>query len=164
MTSIHLRLVPPEDLQQLAQSLMPPSVAEHTLPSALPPDFVARRALQHLADGKPPQWCSTYYMVRNSDGVIVGSCGFKDAPAGRRVEIGYGVAPEARRQGVATAAVQALLAIGAASGEVDEILAQVNPDNIASNGVVRHCGFTALDIRCDDDGEQLMQWLATVDD
>ena len=70
---------------------------------ALPPDFVAARALDLLAEGHARIWCCSYLIVRDQDQRIVGSCGFKNAPKSGRVEIGYGVSSAAQGQGAATA-------------------------------------------------------------
>ena len=84
-------------------------------------------------------------IVRQSDQVVVGGCGFKDAPAGGSVEIGYAVSPQCRKQGIATAAVRALLQKAFASAEVQEVRAEIDLSNIASTRVVQkldfeHCG------------------------
>src|SRR5687768_16417072 len=53
----------------------------------------------------------TFLMVRRSDGVIIGDCGFHGPPDSTgAVTIGFEVVPEARGQGYATEAVEALLA------------------------------------------------------
>ena len=116
--------VPVDDLRLLALAQVPATLALRALAEAMPPPFVAERSLQQLSAGKPLVWCAPFYMVRNDDAAIVGSCGFKDMPKQGCVEIGYGVAPQARRQGMAGAAVAQLLALANASDEVREVLAQ----------------------------------------
>jgi [ribosomal protein S5]-alanine N-acetyltransferase len=61
------------------------------LDDGLPPSFVAERAIQMLKAGVPERWARPFYMLRCFDQVILGSCGFKHAPANGRVELGYGV-------------------------------------------------------------------------
>ncbi len=151
--------IPVGDLRLLALAQVPATLALRALAEAMPPPFVAERSLQQLGAGKPLVWCAPFYMVRTDDAAIVGSCGFKDMPKQGRVEIGYGVAPQARRQGMAGAAVAQLLALANASDEVREVLAQVSPANVASTRVVQRLGFLPCGQQLDHEGEMLVQWV-----
>ena len=151
--------IPVDDLRLLALAQVPATLALRALAEAMPPPFVAERSLQQLGAGKPLVWCAPFYMVRTDDAAIVGSCGFKDMPKQGRVEIGYGVAPQARRQGMAGAAVAQLLALANASDEVREVLAQVSPANVASTRVVQRLGFLPCGQQLDHEGELLVQWV-----
>jgi RimJ/RimL family protein N-acetyltransferase len=150
------------DLRLLALSQVPAWLLSSTLAEAMPPPFVADRSLQQLGAGKPQVWCAPFYMLRSSDALVVGSCGFKDMPTQGRVEIAYGVAPEARRQGMAGAAVAQLLRIAGASDAVFQVLAQVSPTNIASTRVVQRLGFLPCGQQLDHAGEMLVQWVCRV--
>ncbi|MCC6072689.1 GNAT family N-acetyltransferase [Massilia sp. GCM10020059] len=114
--------------------------------------------MRQLHKGAHPDWCSTFLIIRVSDSAVVGACGFKDEPADGCVEIGYGVAPACRKQGMASAAISELVRLAFASGQVDAVLAQVNADNVGSTRAVQSLGFTAHDTLIDDDGEPLVQW------
>jgi putative acetyltransferase len=149
------------ELAELALGAVPARAQHHAGPDALPPVFVAARALDQLADGKPLHWCSTFYIVRSEDEMIVGGCGFKDAPFNGIVEIGYAVAISCRNQGIATEAITALLKYAFASDEVNQVLAQINPDNIASAKVAEKAGFVRAGNIVDDEGEVLVQWVAS---
>ena len=129
---------------------------------ALPPQHVLARALRFLAEGQPERWCTTFFVVV-PERTVVGACGFKGAPAHRRVEVGYGISPAYQRHGHATAAVRALLAIALASAEVSEVLAQVGATNAASTRVVAKLGFTASGTAVDENNEHLVQWVAQND-
>lgn len=148
------------ELAELAQGAVPAQAQHHAGADALPPAFVAARALDQLANGKPPHWCSTFYIVRSDDRMIVGGCGFKDQPVNGVVEIGYAVASSCRNQGIATEAIKALLKYAFASADVHQVLAQINPDNIASIKVAEKAGFVRAGNIVDDDGEVLVQWVA----
>jgi RimJ/RimL family protein N-acetyltransferase len=148
------------DLEVLAESGIPNSVASNSAEAALPPAFVAQRALGHLKIGKSPLWCSAYYITRDSDGLVVGSCGFKDEPSNFCVEIGYGISPDCRKQGFATAAVGALLELAFTAADVREVLAQINPKNEASIRVAKKLGFEPGNTIVDSDNETLVQWFA----
>jgi len=158
--TITLQAISVAELEIFAASGTPEGIASGAAEGALPPPHVAIRSLSQMQEGKSAFWCSTFYMVRNSDRLIVGSCGFKDAPLNGRVEIGYGVSPNCRKQGVATAAVGALLDLAFATEGVSEVLAQVNPTNDASTGVVRKLNFKSNGMERDKHDELLVQWLA----
>lgn len=151
-----------EELLDCADARLPAALASRVEEGALPPSFVAARALRLIADGKAEFWCNTYLIVRNRDQRIIGGCGFKDAPKGGRVEIGYGVSPGSRGQGAATAAVGLLLQLAFGNG-AREVLAEVVPDNPASAKVVRKLGFVSTGTRVDEEGQLVVQWVANND-
>ena len=127
---------------------------------ALPPRHVAQRALRLLSEGESEEWCSTFFMTLEPEGIVVGACGFKGPPSQGQVEVGYGVAPSMRKQGYASAALRSLLNIAFCSGEVTEVLAEVSPSNEASSRVVEKLGFVSTGTRVDEEGEVVVQWVA----
>ncbi len=149
------------ELAELVAGSTPASAQRNAGPDALPPPIVVARALDQLSSGKSHHWCSNFYIVRSHDQTVVGTCGFKDVPHKGVVEIGYSVAASCRGEGLATAAVSALLAYAFASDEVQQVLAQVNPGNVASSKVVAKLGFARVGNIAADDGEVLSQWVAT---
>lgn len=155
--SIRLELVSRVDLQRLARGDTPEALAVRVASGALPPEFVAQRALDLLDAGVSAHWCSTFFIVYTADDRIVGGCGFKHPPRRGVVEIGYGVSSDHRNQGVATLAVRQLCATAFASVEVHTVLAQVVEGNHASVRVLAKCGFTLCGHIRDDDG-LLEQW------
>ena len=92
--------------------------------------------------------------MRDTDNQVVGGCGFKNEPKGGRVEIGYGVSAECRRQGAASTAVRALLKLAFSNG-VTEVLAEILPFNAASVAVVEKLGFKSTGARGTEDNETL---------
>jgi [ribosomal protein S5]-alanine N-acetyltransferase len=155
---ISLHQISLSELHELAASRIPTTLLSRVEPEALPPKFVAARALQHIALGKSLSWCSTFYIVRDSDNKIIGSCGFKNVPVEGCVGIGYGISPGCRGQGAATAAVEMLLAIAFKAG-VERVLAEVNPANFASTRVVEKLDFKKSGMRVDEGNELLVQWV-----
>jgi RimJ/RimL family protein N-acetyltransferase len=145
------------ELADLAATRIPAGMAGRAQPGALPPAFVAQRALDRIAQGGSEFWCATFLIVRE-DGEVIGGCGFKREPADGRVEIAYGIAPAHRRQGAAVRAVRAMLDLAFASG-VREVCAEVLPDNTASIGVVRKLGFQFGGTRIDADGDTVGMWV-----
>ena len=157
--SFTLQPVSRADLQVLADAGVPDGVAGRTADDALPPPFVARRSLGQLAQGQEELWCHGFYIVRDTDGLVVGGCGFKGAPMCGQVEIGYGVSPACRNQGAATQAVRQLIERAFATGAVGEILAQVNPANASSTRIVQKLGFVQGAVETGEGGEPLAQWV-----
>jgi RimJ/RimL family protein N-acetyltransferase len=123
--------------------------------------FIARRTAEAVEDPGPDPvaepWRSPW-LVRH-EGHVVGMLGCKGAPAGGAVEIGYGLAPSAQGQGVATEAVRALVAALARSG-VGTVNAETLVDNHASRRVLEKAGFIVTGRRTSDEGE-LITWRRT---
>lgn len=157
--TIILQLLGLADLRTLAASRTPRHYIGHAAPGALPPAFVARRALDLMEAGKSASWCATFVMLRVSDQMVVGACGFKDEPHDGQVEIGYAVSPDWHGQGIATDAVRELARIAFASGAVERVLAHIAPDNTASLRVAGKLGFEAGARVRDAEGEELLQWV-----
>jgi RimJ/RimL family protein N-acetyltransferase len=77
------------------------------------------------------------------DGELVGSCGAHHLTTGRLgPEIGYWIAPWARRKGYAAEAARALADWALAHG-APRVHLYTDVDNSASQGVARRAGFTA---------------------
>ncbi len=146
------------ELHELAASGSVAHLAERLEHEALPPSFIAAKALELGAQGWPLPWATTFLIVRDSDDRIVGSCSFKTAPEKGRVEIGYGVAESARSAGAATAAVHILVAKAWDAGAT-EVLAETLPDNYPSIRVVEKAGFENIGSRVDAEDGQVLQWL-----
>jgi RimJ/RimL family protein N-acetyltransferase len=151
MTGAHrLHHLTDDELSVLAVGQMPDAWGALAEAEAMPPAFVARRAL-----ATP---CSSYLVLRIGDGRVVGACGFKSAPRLGRVDIGYGIAPAGRGAGAATDAVRLLAQIARSDGLL-ELMAEILPDNAASARVVGKLGFEARARRIDDDGDEVVQWV-----
>jgi RimJ/RimL family protein N-acetyltransferase len=142
------------ELAELAATRIPAGMEGRAQPGALPPAFVAQRALDRIAQGQSEFWCATFLILRD-DGEIVGGCGFKGEPVDGRVEIAYGIAPAQRRQGAAAAAVQTMRALALANG-VRQVFAEILPENAASIAVVSKLGFRLEGTRVDEDGDSVM--------
>ncbi len=145
-------------LEQLAAGQEPQDLAVRAELGSFPPPFVAARTLRLAAEAEPGPWLTTFLIVRTEDLRVVGGCGFKTGPKNGRIEVGYGVAPAARRSGAATAALMLLTDIAFEAG-VSEVLAEVLPENKASTRVVQKAGFAHAGSRTDEDDEFVIQWL-----
>jgi len=98
-----------------------------------------------------PEW-SVRHVIRRSDGQAVGTIGFFGPPEDGRVEMGYGLVESARRQGLISDAVRAMLAAATAAGA--DVIAHTTDDNIASRATLTKFGFTRQEAT-NDDGENL---------
>ncbi|MDP3712715.1 MAG: GNAT family N-acetyltransferase [Mycobacteriales bacterium] len=116
-----------------------PLTAAPDWPHADTPD-----ALRPLAEYGAPGDDGGWLVVLGSprDGTVVGDCGWLGGPApGGDVEIGYGLAPSARGQGLGTEAVAVLCTWAAAQPGVTRLTADVLPGNEASLRLLRRLGF-----------------------
>jgi ribosomal-protein-alanine N-acetyltransferase len=92
----------------------------------------------YSSQGFAPPW--TRYLTEQ-DGIIVGSCGFKGAPAGNRVEIAYFTFPEFEGRGLATKMAHQLVDIALAASPGITIAAQTLPEENASTSILNKLGF-----------------------
>lgn len=81
-----------------------------------------------------------YYQILVA-GEVVGGIGFHGPPRDGVVEVGYGVVPAVRRQGVATAALRLILDVAAGFERVRIVCGRTAPDNIASQRVMQSAGM-----------------------
>jgi RimJ/RimL family protein N-acetyltransferase len=87
---------------------------------------------------------------------VVGSAGFIGRPRRGEVELGFGIAPGARRRGYATEAAAALVEWALEQPGVARVVARCDEDNAPSIRVLEKLGFE----RAGRDG-QLLRWVAT---
>lgn len=83
----------------------------------------------------------TMWIIEKIDGQHIGNLCFKGIEADRNPEIGYGILQEYQGQGFATEAVKLALEWAFCHLEINEVEAEVNPDNTASQWVLMKCGF-----------------------
>ena len=120
--------------------------AEHLVGLPIPAEFAAQTDIWNfmvtLLDGRPENATWTMNaLVRDDE--IVGNAGFKGAPDEEgEIELGYRVLTAHRRQGLAVAGAQLLLARAEQEPTVTRVLATIDPDNAASIGVITKVGFT----------------------
>ena len=104
-------------------------------------------------DGDP--WGT--HLFFDDDGALVGWGGWKGPPVNGVVELGYAVAPARRGQGIATQVVRQLISQARDTG-VDLVIAHTLPEESASTGVLRKCGFVRTGDVTDPDGEAAEVW------
>lgn len=81
-----------------------------------------------------------YYQILIS-GEVVGGIGFHGPPRDGVVEVGYGVVPGVRRQGVATEALRVILELARGFDQVSRVCGRTTPDNVASQRVMLSNGM-----------------------
>ena len=81
-----------------------------------------------------------WWIIENETRRVVGSCDFKAPPENGRVEIGYGLGEKHFHKGFMTETVKALCDFAFSKG-VSEVIAKTELDNIASQNVLKRCGF-----------------------
>ena len=89
---------------------------------------------------------------------MIGAIGFHTKPDARgRLEVGYEIFPEFRRQGFALEAVKALFNWAKLEPGVKTFVASVSPNNTASLELIRKLGFVQTGRQWDEeDGEELV--------
>ncbi len=87
-------------------------------------------------------WVHGYAVVHRTNGVVVGTAGFKGPPGDDgMVEVAYGIVPSHEGQGLATEAAQALIVFARGHEQVQRIQAHTAPEANASTKVLTKCGF-----------------------
>jgi RimJ/RimL family protein N-acetyltransferase len=88
----------------------------------------------------------TWYVVDRADAVI-GELGTKAPPGDAgTVEIGYGLVPARRGQGLGTAAVAALLTELRSRTDIGAVVARTDAGNLPSRRLLERLGFTVVTV------------------
>lgn len=141
------------------------------LPVGMPDDlehFLEYRTAQIREDPAIQPWLGRLIVLDDERGRrVIGSIGFHGPPDDDgRVEVGYRIEPEYRRQGVATEVVRALFDWANREHGLTRFRAATAPDNLASQAVLARFGFRQTGTQIDDiDGLELVfeldGWTAT---
>ena len=145
---LRLRPIPPPEVRSLlagtagadTQRRWHPEYPTRDTLSSLHLIVAAYQAMERPLDARSPWWI--YQMIVN--GYAVGDVGFHGPPphdGPQVVEIGYGVVPAWRGRGLATAACRMITEQAWASG-ADQVVADVEPANLASRKVLLRNGFS----------------------
>ena len=124
-------------------------------------DYVAR--VEREAEGRdlPEGRVRAAFLLAEVDGQIVGRTSIRfalnDFLRQYAGHVGYGVAPEFRRRGVATEILRRSLALLAEAG-VDRALVTCTETNLGSRGVIEACGGVLENTVEDPDGRQMRRY------
>ena len=142
------------------------AAAEAEMGATIPPDmptdladFLGFRIPDLAADPTIQAWLGRSIVLDTPDGRrVIGSIGFHAPPdADGRVEIGYRIEPEHRRQGLATEVVGALLDWARREHGIRRFRASTAPDNVASQAILARLGFKQVGTQMDEiDGLELV--------
>lgn len=134
-----------------------------TIPEDLPDQlerFVRYRLAQLDADPTILRWLARAMVLADGAGArkVIGTIGFHGAPDEQgRLEVGYRIEPEYRRQGYTREAVRGMFDWASREHGVRRFIASVRPDNDASLGLVRGLGFVHIGTQMDEiDGLELV--------
>ena len=118
-----------------------------------------RYRLEQLSgDPSSQPWLLRAMVLREPVRRVIGHIGFHGPPGSdRRVEVGYTVDADYRRQGFAFEAVQALFAWANAEHDVCHFRASIAPENAPSLALAHKLGFVQTGSQWDEeDGEELV--------
>ena len=108
-------------------------------------DAELKKAYEEMLEGclAHPDQCDWYamWMIEKMDGTHIGDLCFKGLEADCNPEIGYGILEEYQGQGFATEAVKLALNWAFQHPEIRAVEAEADPDNVASQKVLKKCGF-----------------------
>jgi RimJ/RimL family protein N-acetyltransferase len=99
-----------------------------------------------------------HFIIHEADNTLIGLGGFKGAPSGGQVEIGYEIAPGYRRQGLATEAAQGMVDHALSNPEVDHVLAHTLPQESPSTMILRRLGLQFIQALDDPDDGPIWRW------
>jgi RimJ/RimL family protein N-acetyltransferase len=157
MSMRFMRLLLARDLDGASQEL------GVRVPDELPDqldNFLQFRIADLEVDPGAQPWLGRAIVLTEPDGTrrFVGTAGFHTPPdADRRVEVGYRVEPQYRRQGVATEVVRGLFDWAAREHGIHRFRAAVAPGNVPSRAIISRLGFHQTGVQIDDiDGEELV--------
>lgn len=133
-----------------------------TVPPDMPADladFLGFRIPDLAADPSIQPWLGRAIVLDTPGGRrVIGSIGFHAPPdADGRVEIGYRIEPEHRRQGLATEVASALFDWARREHGIRRFRASTAPDNVASQAILTRFGFRKVGTQMDEiDGLELV--------
>ncbi len=142
------------------------------VPDSLPgqlDNFLHYRIVDLELDPEAQPWLGRAIVLTEPDGRrrFAGTAGFHTPPdADGRIEVGYRVEPQYRRQGVASEVVRGLFDWAAREHGIQRFRASVAPGNVPSRAIISRLGFHQVGVQMDEiDGAELVfeldGWTAT---
>jgi RimJ/RimL family protein N-acetyltransferase len=156
LAAVVLRQITSKDSMDIAAGVRPSTGWARDFPQ--PGDVAATRYTSPRLEEESHPWSASWLII--ADDVVVGTIGFKGEPVANELEVGYGVAPSARRRGVASEALRQLLDSVAGHGYL--IKAETAAWNVGSQHVVQKLGFTEVGRRRSEEDGDLIIWRRTL--
>ena len=95
-----------------------------------------------------------WFIIEKEQDIVIGSIGFKAKPnKDGIVEIGFGIDPAFRRKGYATEAVRGLTGWALSQNDIQEVIAECDPDNKPSVRVLEKAGMQKTSIE-----DNMIKW------
>lgn len=122
----------------------------HLAPSCMELDAHTREAMLYLYElsQKTPDsfpWITNWQIIEKKRNISIGSACFMNVPDTKgKVEIGYGIYPAFQNQGFMTEVLKTLCSWALNQPGVTAILAEIEPENIASRRVLEKCAFVQI--------------------
>lgn len=132
------------DAAAMAAVYCDPEVMRFVPGGALADEAAVRRLLVSYADGQAERGFSSWAVVEQETGQLVGDVGFGVFEPTGEIELGYTLARDRWGRGLATEAARAALAAGLAHLAVPRIIAVVAAENDASLRVPERLGMTRV--------------------
>jgi RimJ/RimL family protein N-acetyltransferase len=126
------------DIAALARHLLAEDTQAWLSGAGDPAALYAEYAAGWTAPDEPNRLGLTLIVTRSDQDELVGVMHLQ--PAHRVLHVAYGVAPQQRRMGIASHALELCSSWGLDNGFTDVEL-EIGEDNIASQAVARRCGF-----------------------
>jgi [ribosomal protein S5]-alanine N-acetyltransferase len=119
--------------------------------------------LNQLRDAETESpWIHGFSILRRSDNLPIGQCGFKGPPnADGMVEIAYHTYSEHERRGYATEAALAMIEFAFQVPEVIVVRAHTLPEENASTWILQKCGFRKTGEIMDPEDGRIWRWEIT---
>jgi RimJ/RimL family protein N-acetyltransferase len=132
------------DIDQVLAACQDPEIQRWT---TVPVPYLRSDAEEFVRSLAPQQWSdrsgALFCVAAVSDDRVVGSCGLVSVDLGNGVaEVGYWISAESRGAGIATRAVDLLVAWALTEGGVHRVELYVEPENLASCRVAERVGCT----------------------
>jgi RimJ/RimL family protein N-acetyltransferase len=104
------------------------------------------------------KWCA-YIPILMTENILIGSCGYKGVPDDSgMVEIGYEVAEQYRKRGLATEMADMLIKKAFENGQVQKVWAHTLPHYNESTSVLIKNGFNKIDEIVDEEDGLIWRW------
>jgi RimJ/RimL family protein N-acetyltransferase len=155
-----IALIPPTDADFQWMLGRTPSRPDFKLPEGgVAEDYVIEEVARIAARQRETEYVGTWMIVEDDE--VVGLCGHHGPPVDGAIEIGYNVAPQRQGRGYGTRAIELLVENARERDDIETIIAQTAPENIASQRVLEHNGFELAGEGMSD-GEPVMRWSQNV--
>ena len=157
---MQIRLVPVDSELAAALASGPQTFASSYSASLMEVGDLVQAIVEHtlaMTSATPP-W-GGYLCVDTDAAVVVGTCGFKAAPAANGdVEIAYFTFPNFEGRGYATQMTEALINIAAPSPNARRVIAHTLPEQNASTRVLEKSGMCFVGEVIDPDDGLVWRW------